>query len=303
MSLYKFSTNLKNLRLSKGLTQKQLSDILNVSRQTISNYENGSNEPDFYMIAKIADYFNCSIDSLVFDGLNTNLQNINDLLNINKLLVNKDTLIKQLLDNKALLYKNIEEIDTILSVLDSLKITNIEYSNELSTFNKIDNKSNNIMDFSFYKNTKIIRASNYKNIENHDDFFKIPFIGQVSAGYPAYAYEDIEKYFYIPKEYRKYNEDDYFILRIKGESMNKIYKNGDYVLVRKTCCIDENKPSVVLVNNEEATVKYVMLDDEYFYLQPYSDSPKYQENMSYKKNENKLNIIGTVIGVVFEKEE
>ena len=159
------------------------------------------------------------------------------------------------------------------------------------------------MDFSFYKNTKIIRASNYNNIENHDDFFKIPFIGQVSAGYPAYAYEDIEKYFYIPKEYRKYNEDDYFILRIKGESMNKIYKNGDYVLVRKTCCIDENKPSVVLVNNEEATVKYVMLDDEYFYLQPYSDSPKYQENMSYKKNENKLNIIGTVIGVVFEKEE
>lgn len=84
--------------------------------------------------------------------------------------------------------------------------------------------------------------------------------------------------------------------------MNKLYRNGDYVLIRKTCCIEGKEPSVVLVNNEEATVKYVKIDEEYFYLQPYSNDPNFQENTTYKNGEDVLNIIGTVVGVVFKEE-
>ena len=43
-------TRLANLRTEKGLTQKKLASLLNMSGGTISNYENGVHSPDFYCV-------------------------------------------------------------------------------------------------------------------------------------------------------------------------------------------------------------------------------------------------------------
>ncbi|NLD50686.1 MAG: helix-turn-helix transcriptional regulator [Clostridiaceae bacterium] len=51
----KLSSNIKFLRKQKGLSQKELADLLNVSRVTITRYENGTREPDITMIHKIAE--------------------------------------------------------------------------------------------------------------------------------------------------------------------------------------------------------------------------------------------------------
>ena len=314
-----FATNLKFLRKSKNLSQNELANEINLTRQTISNYEKGLRQPDLFALTKISNFFSISVDELIFSKSSITLDNLNTFKKIDSIL-NKsynlytsnsllETLNKKKIEIKNcihLLNDELIEINSIIEYLNhkkchfSLENSNDteEFSEELSPFSH----SNNILDLDFYKKTKIIKASNYHNIENHNNFSKLPCIGQVSAGYPLYANEDIERYFYISKEYRKYNEDDYFILKIKGESMNKLYKNGDYVLIRKTCCIDDTQPSVVLVNKEDATVKFVKFDEEYFYLQPYSNSPEFQENISYKKDENTLNIIGTVVGVIFEEE-
>lgn len=56
---------LKQLRKSRNLTAKQLSEIINVSESTISLYENGKREPDFKTLLNIADYFNVSVDYLL----------------------------------------------------------------------------------------------------------------------------------------------------------------------------------------------------------------------------------------------
>lgn len=56
---------LRKLRTEKGLSLKQLGDILGVSESTVSLYENGRRQPDNIMINKIADYFHCSTDYLL----------------------------------------------------------------------------------------------------------------------------------------------------------------------------------------------------------------------------------------------
>ncbi len=56
---------LKEIRRLKKISQVKLSMDLNISREAISNYENGRRSPDIDMLVKMADYFNVSIDYLI----------------------------------------------------------------------------------------------------------------------------------------------------------------------------------------------------------------------------------------------
>lgn len=60
-----FSVRLKELRLKKGLTQKELAKIIGVTKQTIINYEKGTTEPSFENLIKLADLFEVSLDCLL----------------------------------------------------------------------------------------------------------------------------------------------------------------------------------------------------------------------------------------------
>ncbi len=60
----KFPEILRELRESRGLTQKQLSAALKISISSISMYENGNREPDLETLETIADYFNVDINRL-----------------------------------------------------------------------------------------------------------------------------------------------------------------------------------------------------------------------------------------------
>lgn len=61
----KFPERLKKLRKEKNLYQKELAEILGVSRPTISQYEAGTRRPDNETLEKLADYFKVSIDYLL----------------------------------------------------------------------------------------------------------------------------------------------------------------------------------------------------------------------------------------------
>lgn len=56
---------LTNLRKQKKLTQQELSKRLKIARTTYSGYENGSREPDYATLKKIADFFEVSTDYLL----------------------------------------------------------------------------------------------------------------------------------------------------------------------------------------------------------------------------------------------
>lgn len=53
----KFSENLKNLRLSKKLTQGQLAKLVGVDQRTVSAWETGVCEPSFSMLLKLCEIF------------------------------------------------------------------------------------------------------------------------------------------------------------------------------------------------------------------------------------------------------
>lgn len=60
-----FPKSLKNLRLCKGLGQKQMALELNLTVKTISHWETGYSEPSVSQLIMLADFFDVSIDELV----------------------------------------------------------------------------------------------------------------------------------------------------------------------------------------------------------------------------------------------
>ena len=56
---------LRELREEKGISQKELGKLFNVAQNTISNWENGTREPDTKTLVKLAELFECSVDYLV----------------------------------------------------------------------------------------------------------------------------------------------------------------------------------------------------------------------------------------------
>jgi transcriptional regulator with XRE-family HTH domain len=59
------SEKLKQARLAAGLTQEAAAERIGVSRQTISNWENGKNYPDIVSIINLSDVYVLSLDSLL----------------------------------------------------------------------------------------------------------------------------------------------------------------------------------------------------------------------------------------------
>lgn len=67
---------LKKLRTEKKLTQTELGKIINVTKVSISGYENGNRAPDTDTLKKIADYFEVSTDYLL--GRTDNMESISE---------------------------------------------------------------------------------------------------------------------------------------------------------------------------------------------------------------------------------
>ena len=61
----KLGENLKKFRLKRELTQEQLADVLGVSAQAVSRWENGTTYPDITLLPTIASYFEITLDELM----------------------------------------------------------------------------------------------------------------------------------------------------------------------------------------------------------------------------------------------
>jgi len=61
-----FAKNLKRIRNNIGLTQEQLAENMHVTRQAISNWENGKTEPDIESIDRMAEILGTTVDDLLY---------------------------------------------------------------------------------------------------------------------------------------------------------------------------------------------------------------------------------------------
>ncbi len=102
------------------------------------------------------------------------------------------------------------------------------------------------------------------------EMVQVPVIGQVAAGEPILAEQNIQDYFPIPAEYMPNAES--FMLKVKGESMiNAGIMNGDNVLVQRQSDA-RNGDMVVALVDDSATVKTFYKEDGYYRLQPENDT-------------------------------
>ena len=98
----------------------------------------------------------------------------------------------------------------------------------------------------------------------------VPVIGQVAAGEPILAEQNIQDYFPIPVEYMPNAET--FMLKVKGESMiNAGIFSGDTVLVQRQSDA-RNGDMVVALVDDSATVKTFYKEDGHYRLQPENDT-------------------------------
>lgn len=158
---------LKYLRTARGENLEKVAEYLNVSIQTISNYENEKRDMTPDTIIKLAEYFGVSTDYIL-------------------------------------------------------------------------GKSNN-------RNSDIPVS-------------KIPILGTVKAGYDWLAEENIIDYITLKENIP--NVDEYYALRITGDSMLPLLAEGDLVIVHDQDDVESGQTAVILINGEEATVKKVVKTNE-----------------------------------------
>jgi repressor LexA len=116
----------------------------------------------------------------------------------------------------------------------------------------------------------------------------LPLVGQVAAGAPIVAEENVEEYIEVPDVIG--GEDGDYILNVRGESMVEagIFE-GDYVVVRPA---DDaaNGEIVVALIGEDATVKRFFREDDHIRLQP--------ENETMEPiRSREVRVLGRVVGV------
>jgi repressor LexA len=116
----------------------------------------------------------------------------------------------------------------------------------------------------------------------------LPLVGQVAAGQPVLAEENIEDYVEVPE--LAGTDDGDFLLRVRGESMKDAgILEGDVVVVQRQDSASDGQIVVAMVE-DEATVKRFFREADHVRLQP--------ENAAMEPiRERDVRIVGRVIGV------
>lgn len=122
-----------------------------------------------------------------------------------------------------------------------------------------------------------------------DKYIDIPVYGNVAAGQPITAIDEINDTFPLPISYAK--NKDLFMLKVSGESMiNAAILDGDMIIVSKQPTANNGEIVVALLDDENATVKTFYKEEGHIRLQPENDT---MEPIIVKE----ARILGKVIGI------
>lgn len=190
--------------------------------------------------------------------------------------------------------KDMDEFEKFLSTLTSEDAefvinfkTNValdvakQYNNLADKTQEIYDKSNDLM--------------NKYEFDNASQFYMCPVYGKISAGQPNWAEECLNGYLPIdPNLMGIVNPEECFFLKVDGESMNKVIRNGAYALIRKQDSVEDGEIAVVLVNGFDATLKKFTKQGDFVFLEPMSTDETIKRQI-YDKN-TPIKIIGKYIG-------
>ena len=117
----------------------------------------------------------------------------------------------------------------------------------------------------------------------------LPLVGQVAAGQPVLAEENIEDYVQTPSFAG--GDDGEYLLRVRGDSMRNVGIMEDDLVVVRPQDVAEDGDIVVALVGEEATVKRFFQEDDHVRLQPENDS---MEPIRARE----VRVLGKVVGLM-----
>jgi repressor LexA len=188
------ANNLKTIRKSLGLTQQQVADAVELTRQAYNHYETQRRKPDPEMLKKLATVFGCSIDRL------------------------------------------------------------LDYDDAPSALQRM-----------------------------------VPIRGFVRAGYNMLAQDEIIGQELVDVK----NPEEFFCLYVKGDSMEPEIHTGDLALVHRQSDVESGELAVVLVGEEEGTIKRVVKSGRDVALQAFN--PSYPVRLFSGRDLSNLRILGKVV--------
>lgn len=106
-----------------------------------------------------------------------------------------------------------------------------------------------------------------KTNELGESVVDVPIIAIVKAGYDYFAQENWIGTVQVKTDLIE-NGEEYFALRIKGDSMAPVFIEGDIVIIKKQNDCENNEFAVVIINGEEGTLKKIKKTDSGIILQP-----------------------------------
>lgn len=153
---------------------------------------------------------------------------------------------------------------------------------------KLEEKGLLIKDGSKTRALKVVETKTEQMCEPIAEYLSVPVVGQVAAGTPILAEENVIDTYPLPMVFAK--NKNVFMLKVRGESMiNAGILDGDYVVVTQQDTA-RNGDIVVALLDDSATVKTFYKEDGFVRLQPENDA---LEPIIVKD----LKILGVVSGV------
>ena len=162
-----------------------------------------------------------------------------------------------------------------ISLRDVEKLTNIGYSHLSMIENGKRNVTpallRNLANVYCWDYIDLYEKAGYIDLIKDDEKQQIlsskqafPLLGTVKAGYNYLANENIVSYVSIDKTIS--DPENYFALRVTGDSMQPVLYEDDIVIVHKQNDVENGQVGIVLIDNEEATVKKIVKHEDYIEL-------------------------------------
>lgn len=222
------SNNLRRLRESRSLTQRELGVLVGVSDKTVSTWEKGIKTPRRAPLQKLAAYFGVPIDVLLDESplpaspFGRTLERLCAAWDRTPERLSRETGISrgrvlQLLRGTA------DPTPDEVARLEQVFGVPLHYTREPSNLSPLSPAP--------------VR--------------RVPVLGRVPAGIPVEAVTDVITHVDLTDA----GTDDYFALLVKGESMLPEYRDGDVVVVRMTPTAETGDDVVAYVGDSDATLK------------------------------------------------
>lgn len=149
------------------------------------------------------------------------------------------------------------------------------------------------IDDTFTDNVRALNRQAHLELHVPGKDVKVPVYGCIPAGIPFEAINCIEGYVDVPSEWLA-SGDEYFGLKVKGDSMSPKYLDGDLIILRRQPDCESGQDAAVRINGDEATLKKVVKLQDGIMLQPLN--PEYTPRMyDYNDELNPVEIMGVVV--------